>query len=108
MKGIFSNQCGENMGWLALDDTDHLGGGCTTYTLFELIQNLPDGYTASEFRLVRLYPFARQRTRGARGPRPPSRAPAPPAPPLPSRARPSWPSSGSEALRSWSCACQSP
>ncbi|MED5485762.1 MAG: hypothetical protein VYE59_04015, partial [Candidatus Thermoplasmatota archaeon] len=52
------------MGWLALDDTDHLGGGCTTFTLFELIQNLPNGYTASEFRLVRLYPFARQRTRG--------------------------------------------
>ena len=35
------------MGWLALDDTDHLGGGCTTYTLFELIQNLPDEFRRS-------------------------------------------------------------
>ena len=52
------------MGWLGLDDTDHLGGGCTTYSLFELLQNLPSDYQVNNFRLVRLYPFARRRTRG--------------------------------------------
>ena len=52
------------MGWLGLDDTDHLGGGCTTYALFELIQELPSQYVISSHRLVRLYPFAKQRTRG--------------------------------------------
>jgi len=52
------------MSWLALDDTDHLGGGCTTYSMFELIRNLPSGYTIEEYRLVRLYPFASRRTRG--------------------------------------------
>ena len=52
------------MGWLGLDDTDHIGGGCTTHALFELIQNLPKQYVVSSQRLVRLYPFAKQRTRG--------------------------------------------
>ena len=52
------------MGWLGLDDTDHIGGGCTTHTLFELIQQLPKKYVVSSQRLVRLYPFAKQRTRG--------------------------------------------
>ena len=52
------------MGWLGLDDTDHIGGGCTTDALFELIQNLPKQYVVSSQRLVRLYPFAKQRTRG--------------------------------------------
>ena len=64
MKVIISNQCGDNMGWLGLDDTDHLGGGCTTYSLFELVKNLPEQYSAGDFRLVRLYPFASKRTRG--------------------------------------------
>ncbi len=52
------------MGWLGLDDTDHIGGGCTTDVLFELIQNIPEQYAVSSQRLVRLYPFAKQRTRG--------------------------------------------
>jgi len=52
------------MGWLGLDDTDHIGGGCTTDALFELIQNIPKQYVVSSQRLVRLYPFAKQRTRG--------------------------------------------
>ena len=52
------------MGWLGLDDTDHIGGGCTTHTLFELIQHLPKKYVVDSQRLVRLYPFAKQRTRG--------------------------------------------
>ena len=52
------------MGWLGLDDTDHIGGGCTTHALFELIQQLPKKYVVSSQRLVRLYPFAKQRTRG--------------------------------------------
>ena len=52
------------MGWLGLDDTDHLDGGCTTHTLFQLIKELPPQYVVSSQRLVRLYPFAKQRTRG--------------------------------------------
>jgi len=52
------------MGWLGLDDTDHLGGGCTTKTLDELIKGLPSEVKIGEVRLVRLWPFARQRTRG--------------------------------------------
>ena len=52
------------MGWLGLDDTDHLGGGCTTHALFELIQELPTQYEVISQRLVRLYPFAKHRTRG--------------------------------------------
>ena len=52
------------MGWLGLDDTDHLGGGCTTKTLDELISNLPKNVSVGELRLVRLWPFAKQRTRG--------------------------------------------
>ena len=52
------------MGWLGLDDTDHLGGGCTTKTLDLLIQGLPRDVDIGEIRLVRLWPFAKQRTRG--------------------------------------------
>jgi len=52
------------MGWLGLDDTDHLSGGCTTYALFELIQQIPKQYRVQSPRLVRLYPFASRRTRG--------------------------------------------
>ena len=52
------------MGWLGLDDTDHLGGGCTTKSLDELIKALPDEVLVGEIRLVRLWPFAKQRTRG--------------------------------------------
>ena len=52
------------MGWLGLDDTDHLGGGCTTKTLDLLILGLPSEVEIGEIRLVRLWPFAKQRTRG--------------------------------------------
>tara|TARA_B100000941_G_scaffold120012_1_gene84233 strand:+ start:6229 stop:7419 length:1191 start_codon:yes stop_codon:yes gene_type:complete len=52
------------MGWLGLDDTDHLSGGCTTYALFEMMQQVPNQYHVQSARLVRLYPFASRRTRG--------------------------------------------
>lgn len=52
------------MSWLGLDDTDHLGGGCTTKTLDLLIKGLPNDIEIGELRLVRLWPFAKQRTRG--------------------------------------------
>ena len=52
------------MGWLGLDDTDSLEGGCTTEVLYRLIQALPDSVEVGQSRLVRLWPFARQRTRG--------------------------------------------
>ena len=47
-----------------MDDTDSLQGGCTTETLFRLIQALPEHVTVGPARLVRLWPFAQQRTRG--------------------------------------------
>ena len=52
------------MGWLGLDDTDSLKGGCTTEVLFQLLEDLPDTVTFRNPRLVRLWPFAKQRTRG--------------------------------------------
>ena len=52
------------MGWLGLDDTDHLSGGCTTHALFELLLSIPSNYEVQSHRLVRLYPFASRRTRG--------------------------------------------
>ena len=52
------------MGWLGLDDTDSLNGGCTTEVLFQLLENLPEDVSFSNPRLVRLWPFAKQRTRG--------------------------------------------
>ena len=39
-------------------------GGCTTEVLFQLIQALPEHVTVGQTRLVRLWPFAQQRTRG--------------------------------------------
>ncbi len=48
--------------WLGLDDTDHLEGGCTTLEFHKLLDSLPCSY--SNPRLVRLWPFAAQRTRG--------------------------------------------
>ena len=47
-----------------MDDTDSLGGGCTTEVLFRLLQNLPEDVQIGQKRLVRLWPFARRRTRG--------------------------------------------
>ena len=52
------------MGWLGLDDTDTVSDGCTTYTLHCLLESLPDDVEASIPSLVRLWPFAQQRTRG--------------------------------------------
>ena len=52
------------MGWLGIDDTDHINGGCTTHTLYQLICDLPTKYAYQNPRLVRLWPFAAQRTRG--------------------------------------------
>ena len=52
------------MGWLGLDDTDSLKGGCTTEVLFQLLEDLPDTVSFRNPRLVRLWPFAKQRTRG--------------------------------------------
>lgn len=39
-------------------------GGCTTEVLFHLIQALPEHIAVGQTRLVRLWPFAQQRTRG--------------------------------------------
>ena len=52
------------MGWLGLDDTDSLKGGCTTEVLFRLLNDLPNTVSFRSPRLVRLWPFAKQRTRG--------------------------------------------
>lgn len=52
------------MGWLGLDDTDSLEGGCTTATFHALLEGLPEGVKTGVPRLVRLWPFARRRTRG--------------------------------------------
>ena len=58
------------MGWLGLDDTDGLGGGCTTHTMHRIItilenESAESGWVVStQPSLVRLWPFARRRTRG--------------------------------------------
>ena len=52
------------MGWLGLDDTDSLNGGCTTEVLFRLLEGLPKNVSFRSPRLVRLWPLAKQRTRG--------------------------------------------
>ena len=52
------------MGWLGLDDTDTLAGGCTTLVFHQLLENLPANVSVMETRLVRLWPFAKKRTRG--------------------------------------------
>ncbi len=52
------------MGWLGLDDTDSLKEGCTTYSFHLLLESLPSSVTVLSPRLVRLWPFAQQRTRG--------------------------------------------
>lgn len=52
------------MGWLGLDDTDSLRGGCTTQVFHDLIEHLPSNVECGVPRLVRLWPFAKRRTRG--------------------------------------------
>ena len=51
---------------LGLDDTDHVDEGCTTSSFDELLSEIQDGTNCDilERRLVRLWPFARRRTRG--------------------------------------------
>ena len=53
------------MGWIGLDDTDSVEGGCTTWD-FHLLQSYIEdsGYEIKSPRLVRLWPFAPDRTRG--------------------------------------------
>ena len=52
------------MGWLGLDDTDSLAGGCTTAVFHDLLNGLPASCSIGVPRLVRLWPFAQRRTRG--------------------------------------------
>ena len=52
------------MGWLGLDDTDSLQGGCTTASFHALLADLPSDTNMGVPRLVRLWPFAQRRTRG--------------------------------------------
>lgn len=52
------------MAWIGLDDTDHLDGGCTTKNFDNLLTALEQDYKIGQPRLVRLWPFAKQRTRG--------------------------------------------
>jgi len=51
--------------WIGLDDTDEREHGCTTFDFNDLATHLEkSGFTISDPRLVRLWPFAPQRTRG--------------------------------------------
>ncbi len=59
------------MAWIGLDDTDTLSGGCTTHEFHLLINELiklsntgAPWEVPTDFRLVRLWPFASKRTRG--------------------------------------------
>lgn len=54
------------MVWIGLDDTDSVDKGCTTWEFNLLLSHLEsDGYEIKgQPRLVRLWPFAPQRTRG--------------------------------------------
>ena len=51
--------------WIGLDDTDGPDGGCTTHDFDDLLRVLEDaGFIIDDARLVRLWPFAPERTRG--------------------------------------------
>ena len=50
------------MAWLGLDDTDSLDGGCTTEMFVKLLARIEVEF--EDPRLVRLWPFAENRTRG--------------------------------------------
>ena len=58
------------MGWIGLDDTDGLSGGCTTDVMRRIITSLIDVADEQKWQvsetpsLVRLWPFAHRRTRG--------------------------------------------
>ena len=51
---------------IGLDDTDHLESGCTTFTFDGLLRSICESLECDivERRLVRLWPFAKRRTRG--------------------------------------------
>ena len=51
---------------IGLDDTDHVDVGCTTSSFDHLLAVIDQGMDCKviERRLVRLWPFARRRTRG--------------------------------------------
>lgn len=53
---------GDGITWLGLDDTDSLDGGCTTEMFYQLLNRIDIEY--EDPRLVRLWPFAANRTRG--------------------------------------------
>ena len=51
--------------WIGLDDTDEREHGCTTHDFNELLNHLSSsGFSIDDPRLVRLWPFAPNRTRG--------------------------------------------
>ena len=51
--------------WIGLDDTDEREHGCTTYDFNDLLNTLTKSdIQIDDTRLVRLWPFAPQRTRG--------------------------------------------
>ena len=51
--------------WIGLDDTDEREHGCTTYDFNDLLNTLTESdIQIGDTRLVRLWPFAPQRTRG--------------------------------------------
>ena len=51
--------------WIGLDDTDEREHGCTTHDFNDLLDVLSEsGMKIVDARLVRLWPFAPQRTRG--------------------------------------------
>jgi len=54
------------MGWIGLDDTDSVDGGCTTWDFHLLLSEIEEsGFEINNApRLVRLWPFAPERTRG--------------------------------------------
>ena len=54
------------MGWIGLDDTDSVEGGCTTWEFHLLLSEIEEsGFEINNApRLVRLWPFAPERTRG--------------------------------------------
>ncbi|HIO25006.1 MAG TPA: DUF1743 domain-containing protein [Candidatus Poseidoniales archaeon] len=55
-----------SMAWIGLDDTDSVDGGCTTWDFHLLLTHLEDGgfRVVGYPNLVRLWPFAPERTRG--------------------------------------------
>ena len=55
-----------SMAWIGLDDTDSLDSGCTTWDFHLLLTHLEEGgFTVIGYpNLVRLWPFAPERTRG--------------------------------------------